>query len=230
MSEPPLRPPSFGPWSIRSVVFDLDGLLVDTEPIFQEAARRLLERRGLALIPHVMQAMMGMPARQAVPFFRQHHQLNEPDELIAIEAYQLFFTILGQEPAPLLPGALELLDRLERRGLPKAIATSSSSTYLQRVLEPHRLLPRFDFVLTCDDVQHGKPHPEVYAKSAARFGHSSDQMLVLEDSPNGLRAAKGAGARCIVVPHALVPVEELAAADAIVASLAEPRLLELLGM
>lgn len=230
MSEPQLRPSSFGPWSIRSVVFDLDGLLVDTEPIFQEAARRLLDRRGLALIPQVMQAMMGMPARQAVPYFRQHHQLDEPDELIAVEAYQLFFAILGREPAPLLPGALELLERLERKGVPKAIATSSSSAYLQRVLEPLRLLSRFDFVLTCDDVRHGKPHPEVYEKAAARFGHSPGQMAVLEDSPNGLRAAKGARARCIVVPHALVPVNELTAADAIVGSLAEAQLHDLLGI
>lgn len=223
----PTRKPSPEPWAIRSVVFDLDGLLLDTEPIFHEAARRLLERRGLSLNPLVMQGMMGMPARQALPFFRQEHQLSEPDEVIAVEAYQLFFTILGTEPAPLLPGAREIIERLERMQVPKALATSSSAAYVQRVLEPHQLLSRFDFVLTCDDVQHGKPHPEIYERAAARFGHAPAQMLVLEDSPNGLRAAKAAGARCVVVPHALVPLGELAAADAIVESLAAEQLLNL---
>jgi beta-phosphoglucomutase-like phosphatase (HAD superfamily) len=92
------------------------------------------------------------------------------------------------------------------------------------------VLDHFDFILTCDDVTLGKPHPEVYQKAAARLNLRPDDMLVLEDSPNGLRAAKGAGARCAVVPHHLVPREELVGADAILTSLEEPRLWNWLGL
>ncbi len=218
------------PWPIRSVVFDLDGLLVDTEPIFEEAACRLLARRGLAPVPEVLRAMMGVPARQALEGFRQHYRLSESIADLATESAQLFFEVLGQQPAPLMPGVRELLDRLESRGIPKAIATSSTAYYVERILQPHHLQPRFAFVLTCDDVRLGKPFPEIYEKAVTRFGHAATEMLVFEDSPNGLRAAKAAGTRCIVVPHCRVPLSEITRADAILPSLAAPELTALLGL
>jgi pseudouridine-5'-monophosphatase len=215
---------------IRSVVFDLDGLMIDTEPIFEESARRLLARRERTLLPHVLQAMMGTPARDALKLFAEAHSLCETVEELRIESSRLFAEVLGEKAVPLMPGVLELLDRLERKGTPRAVATSSSRRYVERFLTPHNLLHRFAFVLTCDDVTLGKPAPEIYEKAAARFGHPAAEMLVLEDSPNGLRAAKSAGARCIVVPHALVPLDDLAEADAVLPSLMAPELLELLAI
>lgn len=217
------------PWSIRSVVFDLDGLMIDSEPIFAEAARRVLARRNLEIVPEILQRMLGMPGRQALPLFRAYYNLSESVEELAAECRGHFYEILGSKPPPLLTGVVELMDRLERAGIPKAIATSSRRYYVDRVLPPHGLLDRFSFILTSDDVEFGKPHPEIYEKAAARFGHEPAEMLVLEDSPNGLRAAKGAGARCIVVPHALVPTAEIKNADAILVSLADPRLERILG-
>jgi HAD superfamily hydrolase (TIGR01509 family) len=224
--ELPLNPST----PVRAVVFDLDGLMLDTEPIFQETARRMLSRRGLASEPRVLQIMMGMPARQALGHFRTHYCLPESVEELAVESSRLFYEVLGQAPAPLMPGVLALLDQLEQKSLPKAIATSSSARYVAHILAPHGLRDRFGFVLTCEDVRQGKPFPEVYEKAAARFGHAPAEMVVLEDSPNGLRAAKGAGARCVVVPHPLVPLDDLAGADAIVPSLQAPQLLEFLGI
>jgi pseudouridine-5'-monophosphatase len=215
---------------IRSVVFDLDGLMIDTEPIFEESARRLLARRERTLLPHVLQAMMGTPARDALKLFAEAHSLRETVEELRIESSRLFAEVLGEKAVPLMPGVLELLDRLERKGTPRAVATSSSRRYVERILTPHNLLQRFAFVLTCDDVTCGKPAPEIYEKAAAQFGHPAAEMLVLEDSPNGLRAAKSAGARCIVVPHALVPLDDLAEADAVLPSLMAPELLELLAI
>jgi len=218
------------PWDIQSVVFDLDGLLIDTEPIFAEAARRLLTRRQKAFEPGVIQAMMGTPAANALALFREHYQLAESVEELARESTQLFYEVLGQEPVRVMTGVFELLRLLEENGIPKAIATSSSRRYVHFILAPHGILDRFDFVLTCDDVRVGKPAPEIYEKAAARFKHLPETMLVLEDSPNGLRAAKAAGARCVVVPHATVPIEQLEGADAVVGSLSDPRLFEILGV
>jgi HAD superfamily hydrolase (TIGR01509 family) len=177
-----------------------------------------------------MRAMMGMPARQSLPLFRQAHELTESVEVLAAESRELFFAILDGAPAPLLPGVRQLLQRLEHKGMPRGIATSSSSAYVRQILAPHGLLDAFSFILTADDVREGKPAPEIYEKAAARFGHAATEMVVLEDSPNGLRAAKAAGARCVVVPHALVPIRELEGADAILGSLEEARLGELLGL
>jgi HAD superfamily hydrolase (TIGR01509 family) len=216
------------PWTIRSVVFDLDGLLIDTEPTFAEAARRLLARRGKELLPDVMRQIMGTPAREALPLFRDRHELTDSLEVLAAEYREDFFAALGENGVTLMPGALDLLDRLERKGTPFAMATSSTAAYVEKVLGPHCLLPRFAFVLTADDVTQGKPHPEIYQKAAARFGYAPGEILVLEDSVNGLRAAKAAGARCVVVPHGLVNVNDLAGADAMVPRLDAPALWEML--
>jgi HAD superfamily hydrolase (TIGR01509 family) len=218
------------PWAVRAVVFDLDGLLVDSESLFAEAAGCLLARRGHALAPEVMRYMLGRPSRVGFAFFRDYYGLAESVADLLTEVRELFHGAIGERPVPLMPGVTELLAAVERRGLPAAIATSSGREYLGRVLAPHGLLPRFRFTLTGDDVRQGKPHPEVYEKVAARLGVEPGAMVVLEDSLNGLAAAKAAGARCVVVPHALLEREELAAADAVLPSLAARELYELLGL
>src|SRR5439155_8315193 len=114
--------------------------------------------------------------------------------------------------APLMPGALDLLNRLDALQLPKAIATSSGREYVQHMFGPHGLLERFAFVLTAEDVTHGKPHPEIFATAAARFGLTPAEVLVIEDSIHGICAAKAAGARVILVPHAHTPEADRAEA------------------
>jgi HAD superfamily hydrolase (TIGR01509 family) len=215
---------------VRAVVFDLDGLLIDTEGVFTEAARRVLSGHGLELDADFMAVIMGTPGRDALPRFRARYNLPGTLDELADEYKRTFFAVLRTGHAPLMAGALELLDRLERRNIPKAIATSSTREYVDTVFGPHGLIERFAFVLTCDDVTHGKPHPEIYERAAGRLGHAPAAVVVLEDSVNGLRAAKAAGARCVVVPHAQTPSAELAGADAVVPSLAAPELWALLGV
>jgi HAD superfamily hydrolase (TIGR01509 family) len=204
--------------------------MIDSEPLFAEAARQLLARRGRELDLAALRGMMGTPARQALALFQEHYQLTDSIEELAAESRELFFAILDQRTIPLLPGVLELLDRLEAHGIPRAIATSSSRAYVATVLEPYHLVDRFAFVLTAEDVQLGKPFPEVYEKAAARFDQAPAEMVVLEDSVNGMKAARSAGARCIVVPHDLVPRDALGDADVILDSLADGRVYQILGL
>src|SRR5262245_7162242 len=217
------------PWRYRAVAFDLDGLLIDTEPVFTEAVRRFLDRRGVAFDAQFMHTMMGSPAAQSLPGFRNHFRLPDSLETIADECKDLFLDVLGDGPGPLMPGVRELLDRLQARNTPVCIATSSGSAFVGRVFGPHGMLDRFRFVLTCEDVVRGKPHPDVYELAARRFDVSTSDMIVLEDSPNGLRAAKAAGARCVVVPHAQTSLDRLAGADLIVSSLEDSVLAAALG-
>src|SRR5439155_12456407 len=189
----------------------------------------LLRDRGLDLTPELAHRMLGTTTMQAFECLRGHFALPEPVEQLANESIERLFALFDREPPPLLPGAAELLGRLERRGVPVAIATSSHREHVDKVLEPHDLLRRFSFVMTCEDVVCGKPDPEIYRKTAGRFGHDPADMIVLEDSPNGLRAARAAGARCVVIPHARVPLADIGLADAVVSSLAAAELAALLG-
>ena len=109
------------------------------------------------------------------------------------------------------------------------MATSSRRAYAERLLPRHGLADRFDFVLASEDVTLGKPDPEIYRKAVERFGLPADSVLVLEDSPAGLAAAKGAGAFAVGVPHEHSPAEGLHAADLIVPRLDDPALLALLN-
>src|SRR5262245_31856186 len=215
---------------VGAAVCDLDGTLIDSERVFAEAARRLLARRGKDLEPEFMASIQGTPGRDALPRFRERYALAEPLEELTAEYKRHFYESLDGEWPPLMPGALDLLDRLKARRVRTAIATSSRLEYVKTVFAPHGLIERFEFVLTADDITHGKPHPEIYEKAVARFGLLASEIVVIEDSVAGLRSANAAGVRCVIVPHAHTPMELVADAFAIVTSLNDPRLFKILGI
>ncbi|MFO0909321.1 MAG: HAD-IA family hydrolase [Isosphaeraceae bacterium] len=123
------------------------------------------------------------------------------------------------------PGLIVLLDHLERLEIPRAVATSSRRPYAEGLLTRHGLIGHFQFLLCGDDVTHGKPHPEVYLTAARRFGLPPRSLLVLEDSPAGIAAARAAGAFAVGVPHEHSPAEGLSEANLIVDRLDAPALL-----
>jgi HAD superfamily hydrolase (TIGR01509 family) len=146
---------------------------------------------------------------------------------LQVESEEIFNELLEEHLRP-MPGLMELLDLLEERQVPKAVATSSHRPYLQRLLGRFGLLDRFDFTLTAEDVTHGKPHPEIYLKAADRHGVPPAQMLVLEDSENGTRAAAAAGAHVIAIPHEFSHRHDFAAARGVACSLVDPVIVNLL--
>jgi len=140
------------------------------------------------------------------------------------------FDTLLDDRLDVMPGLIDLLAALEHAKLPKAIATSSGPDFVQKVLGRFDLAPRFHFVLTCDDVKHGKPHPEVYQTAARRLQVPVEKMVVLEDSQNGCRAAVAAGAIAVAVPGGHSRRHDFSGAALIADSLADPRLLDLIGL
>lgn len=212
---PTTRRSDAGTRSVRAVICDLDGTLIDSERVFAEAARRLLSVRGKELDPSFMASIQGTPGRDAMPRFLTQYQLSEPLEDLKLEYKRHFYESLAGTRPPLMPGVRELLDRLEVHGVPKAIATSSRREYVETVFAPYGLADRFEFILTADDVTHGKPHPEIFEKAVAKFGLPVEEVIVIEDSVAGLRAALAAGIRCIIVPHVHTPMDLVAEAHAI---------------
>jgi HAD superfamily hydrolase (TIGR01509 family) len=212
---------------IRAVVFDLDGLLFDTEDLFFRVAGEAMAARGKEFTREMMQAMIGRRAAEAYPALARLAGLTEPIEAFIIEVRQRFVALVDTAVHP-MPGLFVLLDHLCRARLPAAVATSSRRAYAEGLLKRHGMWDRMAFLLAAEDVCHGKPHPEIYQTAAARFGISPESMLVLEDSSTGLAAAKAAGTFAVGVPHAHSPADGLSAADLIIASLDDPVLLALL--
>jgi HAD superfamily hydrolase (TIGR01509 family) len=209
---------------IRAVVFDLDGLMFDTEALFFRVSTEMLAARGKAFTPEIMRAMIGRRAVDAGHVLKTMTGLDEPVEVLLADVQQRFYDQMETAVHP-TPGLFVLLDHLRRKSVPVAVATSSGRAYAERLLAQHRLRDQFAFVLAAEDVRRGKPDPEIYTLAIERFAVPPGSVMVLEDSPAGISAAKSAGAVAVAVPHEHSSAEALHAADLIVARLDAPSLL-----
>ncbi len=220
MSHPP--PP-------QAVVFDLDGLMFNTEDLYDEAGAVILHRRGKEFTNGLKREMMGVPSWLALQVMIDAHNLDATAEQLERESDAILADILGPRLAP-MKGLVELLEALEAASIPKAIATSSRRAFAVEVLSHFDFEPRFEFLLTSEDVRKGKPHPEIYLEAAERLGLNPAQFLVLEDSEIGCRAAVAAGACTIAVPSPHSSDHDFDGVHLVADSLADQRVYEAIGI
>jgi len=213
---------------IRGVVFDLDGLLVNTEELYQHVGTELLARRGRTFDADLLDRMMGRPQQVSLQIMIDWHGLADTIETLATETREIFASLLDTR-LETMPGAVDLVDTLVQRGIPRGVATSSGPEFAHDVLGRVGLRDRFGFILTSADVTHGKPHPEIYETAADRLGTRPSSMLVFEDSENGCRAAVAAGAVVVAVPGGHSRRHDFSGARLVAESLADPRIGVLLG-
>ena len=185
---------------LRAVTFDLDGLMFNTEELYQEVGGTILSRRGKQITGELLNEMMGRKSNVALAVMIDWHDLDDTPEQLAAESAEIFGGLLPKRLAP-MPGLLELLASLEAAGIPKGIATSSGKLFVDKVLGLFNLAPRFDFILTSEDIVHGKPAPDVYLLAAERHGVAPAEMMILEHSQIGTQAAVASGAYAVAVPH-----------------------------
>jgi HAD superfamily hydrolase (TIGR01509 family) len=197
-----LRPVAFSSVGsgFRAVVFDLDGTLLNTEDIFEQAGCQLMARRGLQMTSEIRHAMLGRRPVEAFTALKSLTGLTDSIEDMMHET-KVLFRELAETSVAILPGVTELLTLAEDCGLPRAVATSSPRPWMTWLLTKVNLLDRFHFTLTAEDVTFGKPHPEIYLSAAARLGVTPAEMLVFEDSETGTRSAAAAGAFVVSVPN-----------------------------
>jgi len=214
-------------FNIKAVVFDLDGLMFNTENVFQISGNELLGRRGKVMSVELRNQMMGRRADEAFAIMIETLELTESISELREESEAIFFSLLDEHLAP-MPGLLQLLAHIEECELPKAVATSSTRPYLEDILSRFELKNRFQFLLSAEDVQQGKPHPEVYLKAAAQLEIAPAEMLVLEDSEAGTKAAASAGAFVVSIPHRHTAGHDYSPSNYIAESLVDPFVLNLL--
>ncbi len=209
----------------EAVIFDMDGLMFNTEDIYHVVGNTILRPRGHEFTRELKLLMMGLPGIKAFQVMVDHCQLKDTPEVLQSECATLFGELLPRE-IQTLPGLMDLLGRLEQLGIPKAVATSSHQKFATIALNQFDLGPRFKFVLTAESVVNGKPHPDVYLLAAKKMELEPSQLLVLEDSVTGSRAAAAAGAKVIAVPTQHSVGCDYSHVDHVAQSLEDPVILE----
>lgn len=206
---------------IDAVVFDLDGVLLDTEQIWDEVREALARERGGRYDERAQQAMMGMSSGEWSSFMHDELGLREPPEEISAEVVRRLLARY-RERLPLIPGAVKAVERLAGRW-PLAVASSSNRELIEEFLDGSGLRALFRASVSSEEVGRGKPAPDVFLEAARRLGVAPARCAAIEDSTNGLRAARAAAMRVIAVPNVHYPpsADVLALADAVVGSPAE---------
>jgi len=186
--------------TIAGVALDMDGLLFDTESMYWEVGQTVLGRRGHQFSRILQQRMMGRVGAAALQQMVDHHGLSGTAELLLAESDEIYAELIINGVPP-MPGLDRLIESLRTSGIPFGVATSSQRKFAERILSVTAWYSELHFVLTGDDVIHGKPHAEMYNRAADKLGIAATNMLVLEDSGNGSAAGVAAGAVVISVPN-----------------------------
>jgi HAD superfamily hydrolase (TIGR01509 family) len=204
-----------------AVVFDLDGTLIDSEALVRDAYYAACKSFGISMSDAQFLTLVGMHKDANDISLRSFYGDDFPVDRFR-EAARGF---IGERAAPLKPGARALMDALDARSAPFALATSSHRPWVERHFLAHDLGSRFRAVITRDDVVNGKPDPEPYLKASAALGAEPRLVLALEDSHAGVRSAHGAGCMTVMIPDLLAADDEMRAKALVLASLDEVRAL-----
>ena len=206
---------------IAAVVFDLDGVLLQSEEVWDAVRERYVRERGGRYDGEVQRAMMGMSAPEWSAYL--HEDAGVPDEPDAInrDVVERMLEEYRPEP-PLLPGAVEAVRRTAA-AFPLGLASSSNRAIFEEVLRLAGIEECFRATVSSEEVARGKPAPDVYLEAARRLEVPPERCAAVEDSHAGIRSAKSAGMRVVAIPNASYPPDEeaLALADAVVHSLDE---------
>jgi HAD superfamily hydrolase (TIGR01509 family) len=186
---------------LQAVLFDMDGLLVDSEPLWFEVEQAVMSRLGGDWTPEDQQALVGGSLHRSVGYLLRRASWPASHEQVAGWLVSGMADLLAGREAVAMPGAIDLLARLRNAGIPRVLVTSSERVIMDAVLASlakHDI--QFDATLCGADVQHPKPHPEPYRRAATLIGADPARCVALEDSPNGVASALAAGCITIAVP------------------------------
>ena len=185
----------------RAVIFDLDGLLIDSEPLWQRAEVEVFNALGVPLKPEMCYQTVGRRIDDVAEFWYARYPWDGPPPAeVATRIVHRMVELISTEAEP-MPGAIEAVEALAEAGLPLAVATSSPQVLAEAALMRLGIGGWFEAVCSAQHEPYGKPHPAVYLTAAGRLGIPPAHCLVFEDSVNGLIAAKAAGMYCVAVPY-----------------------------
>jgi HAD superfamily hydrolase (TIGR01509 family) len=203
--------------AIQGVVFDLDGLMLRSEPMALEAWQRSLAPYGARMEDDEYRSLIGLNQKASIRQVIRSHRLRTSPGDLDRDFWSHMLALV--EKAEVMPGLFGLLQEIQRRGLPLGVASNSLLEYVLKALLGHGLAEYFRCIAAVDQVARGKPAPDVYLAAARALGLPAEACLAVEDSPSGVRAAVAAGMLCVFIPNHDLPSSSPNGATAVYPSL-----------
>jgi HAD superfamily hydrolase (TIGR01509 family) len=205
-----------------AVIFDMDGLMLDTETLAREAWFNTMRTFGIALTDEIYLQVLGTTGARTRQIFQEAYGAGIPIDAMYDHKQKYIDDAIAQGRIAAKPGLVALLNHLDANGIPKAVGSSTVRALVMKKLKAAGVRDRFEVIVGGDEVQHGKPAPDIFLKCAELLNVPPANCLVLEDSDNGIRAAHSAGMQCIMVPDLKPPADDVRLlANAVVGSLDE---------
>ncbi len=207
---------------LKAILFDMDGVIVDTEPLHKKAYYQMFSDVNIPITEAMYEAFTGQSTLNICKQLCDHFELSEePETLVAIKRKHFKFLFENDTSLALLEGVLELIRDYHNNGLTLVLASSASMPNINRIFERFNLDQYFVAKLSGADLEESKPHPEIFLKAAEASGHASKHCIVIEDSTNGIAAAKSANIYCVGYNSQNSKNQDYSKADTVIANFKE---------
>jgi len=203
------------------IIFDMDGVLLDSEPMHQEIIYEVFQLEGIPFDKAYIQTLTGMSAFPMWEKVKRDAQRSESVEELIKFHRDYFFKRLPEVKVPLVPHVKDVLEKFKNEGKHLSLASSSGRKLIDIFTQQTNIAHYFEVIMSGDDVQYSKPNPEIFLKVAQWYGLPATQFTVIEDSTNGVKAAKSANMKCIGFDNPLSGGQDLSQADLLIHSMQE---------
>ncbi len=202
---------------IKCVIFDMDGVVVNTEPIGYRANKEMYKSLNINVPDDVYASFIGNSDKNIVQKLKSLYDIKLTHEELLEEKYKYYFNAFDKaDDLEVMPGVKDLIKDLHINGMKLILASSASKRKIEKVFTRFGLYPYFDAYLSGEDFENSKPHPAIFEKAAEKSGYSKDECIVIEDSTNGIKAAKAAGIYCIGYESGLSIQQDTTLADKVI--------------
>lgn len=182
---------------IKAVIFDMDGVLIDTEPLSDFYYYEVLKKKGVTVTIEDFEVLRGANHKTFWVYFSEKYNIPHPSEEEKHQMRREYITFLKTKKPEPFPGLVKLLEGLKKKGIKLAIGSSASKYRIGEQVKILKLTKYFKTIVSGEEVKHGKPHPEIYLKAAEKLGVDPENCVAVEDAKNGVESAKGAGMKVL---------------------------------
>lgn len=204
----------------QAVIFDMDGVIIDSEKLWFKVGKSLLSRYGIEYTKELKRKIMGMGSIETMELIKRTYSIKDSVDSLLEERDRIVLKVFNNSVVPLIPNAIDFIQMVSHNGYKIAMASSSPQELINLVVSQLELTDYFSAIVSGDSVSRGKPYPDIYLLTARKLEVDNKRCLVIEDSPNGVRAAKNAGMKCIGITTN-ASREELEEADLLIDSFAD---------